>query len=283
MAIFVRDLVKDDIQAGIRLSRLAGWNQTELDWGMIFDANKKACFCAVDEGKIIGTVTSVLYSDKISWIGMMLVEPEYRNQGIGTMLMKHVLQACQRRTNLVCLDATRQGKPLYERLGFQSVSRINRLIIDKVGRQFDAPNPSIERITSLADDMIQYDEIVFGANRFDMLDIIQRNNPSLARCVRKNGRLTGICLGREGWQSTQIGPVIAKDDEIAKQLVLTVLQDTRKKSVILDVPEEQVGWTKWLLETGFSVKRDFMRMVLGRSENIQISQEQYAIAGPEIG
>jgi len=54
------------------------------------------------------------------------VDPEYRSKGIGTRLLERAIAYLDKREiKSIKLDATPQGKPLYEKMGFVSDMRLS--------------------------------------------------------------------------------------------------------------------------------------------------------------
>lgn len=69
----------------------------------------------------VGTSTSIVYEGRFAWIGMVIVDSRYRGQGIGTALLQRTVRCLDsRRVLCIKLDATPQGKPVYEKFGFAS-------------------------------------------------------------------------------------------------------------------------------------------------------------------
>ena len=50
----IRRLGSADLAGAVELSRLAGWNQTEADWGRLLALEPDACFCI--ERKRVGNL-----------------------------------------------------------------------------------------------------------------------------------------------------------------------------------------------------------------------------------
>src|SRR5688572_26195122 len=91
--ISYRNMKPDDIPAGLLLCRSAGWNQLGHDWELFLQINPEGSRVALDEaGNVVGTVTTFRYQDHFTWIGMVLVNPEWKRQGIGTQLLMEALQ-----------------------------------------------------------------------------------------------------------------------------------------------------------------------------------------------
>ena len=97
--------------------------------------NKGVCFVAVNNEKIIGTVTyyspenSVgslwLEKEGVAHFGQLGVEPDYRNKGIGSLLISHVEKFAQKQgVSELALDTAEPAKHLidwYEKLGYRFI------------------------------------------------------------------------------------------------------------------------------------------------------------------
>src|ERR1700755_2266893 len=125
-AINIRLLFESDIPAAMRLKEAAGWNQTEKDWQRLLSLQPNGCFAAVKDDRLVGTTTTTTYGSELAWIGMVLVDPQAQRQGIATQLMNVAIDYLKDKVATVELDATAQGKPVYERLGFRAESMLQR-------------------------------------------------------------------------------------------------------------------------------------------------------------
>ncbi len=125
--IAYREMTPDDIRAGLNLCRLAGWNQLARDWELFLQIHSKGCRVGVDDaGNVVGTVTTIPYENHFTWIGMVLVDPAKRRQGIGTQLLRDALQLTADHETIK-LDATPVGREVYLKLGFVDEYRITRM------------------------------------------------------------------------------------------------------------------------------------------------------------
>ena len=88
----IRQMTRLDIPAGMRLKEIAHWNQAETDWELFLSSNSKGCFVAEVDNRVVGTVTTIIYEDRFAWIGMVLVDPEIRNRGIGRALLRQAIE-----------------------------------------------------------------------------------------------------------------------------------------------------------------------------------------------
>src|SRR6266403_3003964 len=123
----LRVMTKADICAAQRLREIAGWNQTNIDWERFLEASEAGCFVAEFDDKVCGTAATISFENRFAWVGMVLVDPAYRGRSIGTKLLEQTIEYLDaRRIPCIKLDATPQGKPLYEKLGFVPEYEIER-------------------------------------------------------------------------------------------------------------------------------------------------------------
>jgi Acetyltransferase (GNAT) family len=76
----------EDIPEAMQLKDAAGWNQTTADWARFLSASPEGCFVAEREGRVVGTSTSIVYEGRFAWIGMVIVDSQYRCGGNWTFV-----------------------------------------------------------------------------------------------------------------------------------------------------------------------------------------------------
>src|SRR5713101_2627331 len=111
-------MTDDDVPLRMELKRHAGWNQTESDWQRLLALEPDGCFVAELDGTPSATLATCVF-DAVSWIAMVLVQPQARGHGLAKALLAHALDYLERRgVRTIRLDATPMGQPLYSRFGF---------------------------------------------------------------------------------------------------------------------------------------------------------------------
>ncbi|PHN06619.1 GNAT family N-acetyltransferase [Flavilitoribacter nigricans] len=279
----LRELSVQDIPLGMAFKKMAGWNQLPADWEILLSLSQGGSYLATWQGKPAGTVTTIQYPGPFSWIGMVLVDPQYRGLGIGTGLLRAAIDYAQS-TGPVLLDATPKGRKLYLTLGFSDICPLERLEADRLAIPSRANDPHIIPIRpDLLAACIEYDRLHFGARRDGLLRALWSNAPDYGWACLQDGKVKGYCLGRPGSRFDQIGPVVADDTVTARALLLAAARNIPGKPVIVDIMSEQIRWRSWLLELGFTVQRPFTRMSLGEWAAQRDRSGQFAIAGPEFG
>jgi len=71
------------------------------------------------ENKVIGTGTAIIHND-VAWLAHIIVHPDHRNQGIGQMITKALIEIANMKCcTTIYLLATELGEPVYSKLGFE--------------------------------------------------------------------------------------------------------------------------------------------------------------------
>ena len=279
--VLFRKMKPQDIPAGLSLCRAAGWNQLARDWEILLQQSPNDCRVATRDGKVVGSVTTIRYQDAFSWIGMVLVHPSCQRQGIGIQLLKEALEILQNEET-VKLDATPAGKEVYLKLNFVDEYRLSRMSIiassDKLTGSLALSLPA-DKISAL----LEFDREVFGADRQSLLEWMWKGAPQLAFYIEENNKIQGYCLGRPGYSFTQIGPVVAKNAEQAKDLISAALLNCIGQPVVVDALHHNPEWKSWLMDIGFSELRPLIRMYKGSNTFTGLPEKQFAILGPEFG
>jgi GNAT superfamily N-acetyltransferase len=281
-AVEIRLLFASDIAAAMRLKDAAGWNQTEADWRRLLLLEPHGCFCAVKNGRVVGTTTTTTYGNALAWIGMVLVDPDERRQGIATKLMEVALGYLKGKVHTVKLDATPQGKPVYEKFGFQVESLVERWSGAAVATGRDTQHSTPVDRDDLRD-LLLLDRRAFNADRSELLKkLIDEASvaPVLVRSAA--GALSGYATARSGTRAAYIGPLVAEDPLHVETLLDQVLSQLAGEHVYLDVNTECSAGANVLSERGFVKERDLVRMST-RSSGPKTSPLVFAISGPETG
>lgn len=259
------------------------WNQTEQDWRFLIENYPEYCQVAEIEDQVVGTITSTNFDNQVGWIGMMLVRKPYRGLGISRKLMQTTidrLSACES----IKLDATPAGEKVYEKLGFQVEYNVFRITNTLKNRQ--SHDSSTETIYPIDEDVLvslkSIDLQVFGSNRSALVDYLLQQETGSQWCIKEDEQFKGYLLSRFGTNYTQLGPIIAESEDVAKKLVEHGLNRINGP-IVIDIPVDKVGLIKWVESRGFQIQREFIRMYLKSNHYAGQLEKCFGIAGPEYG
>src|ERR1700750_741169 len=94
-ALAIARLVAADIDAGLRLSDTARWNQTADDWAH-FIAHGERLAIRDDADGVIAPAAALPYGTDVGWISMVLVDERHRHRGHATRLLAACVDALRR-------------------------------------------------------------------------------------------------------------------------------------------------------------------------------------------
>ncbi len=288
------------------LSQRAGWNQTESDLELLVSLDPRANFLASFRSERfdipLGTGTVMPVADQLYWIGMILVHPEVRRQGIARKIMQHCIDYVRQHAPgaTIGLDATPDGYPLYEQLGFKAITHLWRCRVDTLSVKTGGSPARIDRIRQ-ANEIVDYAREKKIPASPELLTRLFNHCPQgcFAAGSRQGG--AGFVMSRPGRVAPFIGPLFANDPDVARALlgvVCRVWLDRGYDTVFIDVlkdhflqkdnPENSdTGMPSGhFLSDSIHPVRPFMRMHLDTPANAAHKEPLpflYATFGPEFG
>ena len=229
----------------LNLSMVAGWNQTAADWLALMTDSPEGCMGIACDGRIVATTTLVCYEKRLAWIGMVLTHPEYQRRGFArTLVSRAVEMAHEREVRTIKLDATGQGRPLYESLGFRDEQPVERWGCDA---------------DTAVNSWVEY-------------------SPKAPSIVEPGGYL----LHRPGSLAHYLGPCVADGPGTAERLFRRALREIGADHYFWDILPANAHAVALAETLNFAPVRKLMRMVLGPDAPRDESRV-YAIAGFEWG
>jgi GNAT superfamily N-acetyltransferase len=266
-----------DVDACLRLSDEAGWNQTADDW-RLFIRHGKTIGARSNDGTLVASAAALPY-DRFGFVSMVLVTDAWRRRGLATDLVDRCVVALTSRGLVPVLDATPAGSLVYGRQGFNGLFELDRWqseagpeLVDPEGETVAAGPGDFETLCAL-------DREACGADRRLLLgDLLSREG---SHAFLDPGR-TGFAVVRRGRRAMQIGPVAAISPKRAIDLLSAALGAVRG-SVFVDIPRLWDEVAGWLAGRGFTRQRSFTRMAHGHSTPFGRPDRLFAAAGPEFG
>jgi GNAT superfamily N-acetyltransferase len=278
----IRLMQHADIEAGLRLCRLAGWDQVRRDWQRFLDGPDCSTLAAVLRDDVVATSATIRYGMRFGWIGMVLVHPDAQGRGVGRAVLH---QAIEELSDMpaIRLDATPAGRILYQKHGFIDEYPLTRMESTSVSVG-DSPRTLARPMTrGELHEVATMDQAAFGAPRANLLEWMYDGAPEFAYVAERDGNLCGYLLGRHGHQFEHLGPIVADAVTDAIDLATTCLARHRDQSFVIDAPHHSRGWMSFLEASGFHAQRPYVRMYRGGRPPFALQRNEFAVLGPEFG
>lgn len=214
----IHRLTLGDLPDCLALAQDREWLPEEHKWRLLFAVG--SVYGVHDEaGDLAGAVVLTRYGTELAVIGMMLVAARYGRRGLGRAMMTHVL--AEAGDAAVCLNATDNGRPLYDKLGFAPVGMTRTHAGDlapAAGCFVGGSRPAAPG------DLPAIRELDAQANGVDRAYLVRRL-PGFAeelRVLERQGIITAYAAAWRNVDNAVIGPVIAASAADAQTLIADV-------------------------------------------------------------
>lgn len=280
MNLDIGRLTPDDVGDAWQLSTQVGWNQTEADWWRLLELFPETCFAGRIEGALVATSTLATYGH-VGWIGMVLVDEEYRRRGYGSELFERALDTgVGVDLEIVGLDATDAGRTVYSQYGFENVGGIDRWI----GTIETVPElDNTERVRNIraVGEIAPFDRRHTGVDRRALLEHLLATEGVSGLCCERDGKIRGYGIVRPGRIHPQIGPVVASEREHVETLFVALMRRL-DEPIVVDAPRN--ARTEAILKNvGLDIQRRLYRMTHDEPRSVLDGEGIVAATGFEWG
>jgi len=250
----IRNFKKNDLSK-IGFLQPDGWEDIITHFKFFEHTNFCNPVVAEINSKIVG-VANCLVNKGSGWISHIIVSNEYREQGIGYKLTKHVMGILLKNNcSTQLLIATKMGENLYQKLGFKKSTHYNFYI----GKQLDFPQDKNIRQLNKSDlrKIYNLDLLVSGEYRENMIKNFVSDGYVFEE--KKSAEITGYYLPNLG-----NGIVIAFEGNTGIELLKLKHTLNICKTVL---PEDNIAGNEFFKEQNFELYNQAYRMVYGDEVN----------------
>lgn len=275
-------LSEQDIPGLIHLSASVGWDYNEEEIRTILAIGTIYGHINSDD-QLVSCAAVIPYDQNLASIGMVIVHSSCRGMGLGRSLMKACMESVPS-DSAIMLIATKEGKPLYEGLGYTTVDTIHKFIckrIPPVDHQQASEPFHTERMTE--DDwpaVIELDGLAVGSQRSSFLRTRMKQAKTCLVVRDMDGSIAGFGFAVQGPVNLVTGPIVAKDTPMAIHL-LRRLAEGHDGQVRIDVPDGQDDFLSYLAANGFE-KVSEPPVMITRASTLPPRSGQYFGIGAQI-
>ncbi|MCZ7467363.1 GNAT family N-acetyltransferase [Rhizobium rhizogenes] len=239
--IAIQSFQPEHLDAAVELSRQAGWPHRREDWALVLSLSKG--FVALENGRVVGTAMATLLGDGCATVNMVIVDETMRGRGLGRQLMRAAMDAAENRE---CrLVATADGLPLYEKLGFAAFGEVLQHQGTPAATERPADVAWAETVAPAT--LAALDAQAFGADRTALFAALAER--ARFALVKEQGVIKGFAALRAFGRGEVIGPVVAENAEIARDLIAFILSERPGAFLRVDTTAD-TGLAPWLAEKG---------------------------------
>lgn len=263
MSLVVRPVSESDLAAADRVLCAAFARPASFvpHMRLHLEIEPRLFYVAEEAGQIVGIVGAVDYGP-IAYIGLMAVDPALQRRGIARRLIEPLLAELDARgCTRILLDATDQGAPLYQSLGFidDGQARVFELRTMVAVEEAAACAIEVSRSADLAE-LVAFDAESFGASRAKLLAALwelYRERLLIAR--DGTGKMLGYLFARD----PTLGPWVVRRQSVAGLLISEALRLPYLQTPHVMIPRSNQAAAELLSNRGFVEQRKLRHMRRG--------------------
>lgn len=260
-----------------RLSAQERWPHRPDDWAFLLKYSLG--FGVVADERIVATGVLTPYGEAHGTCNMIIVEPSVRGTGLGRRLMQAMMDAAgNRECRLVATDA---GRPLYEKFGYKPTGLICQY--QGLAGEFIMPESLATAGPDDLDAILALDLAATGMDRHSLLTPLLCEATVLLQ--REGEEILGYAAVRRFGRGQQIGPIIARNDSVAKRLLQAGLAHCSGHFARFDLTEAAAPLQDTIDESGLGLFVTCVAMtrpgVVSRPHNGHA--QVYALASQALG
>lgn len=245
--VLLRPMTRVDLHHTHALSAALRWPHRPIDWEQVFAHGQG--LVAERDGVIVATALRWLWGERHATIGLVIVTAACQGRRIGHRLVSTLLEGLDNYT--VLLQATADGRGLYERLGFvrmgeirqhQGVAQPTPLIALPAGLRL---RPAGQNEAAM---LHKLDGEARGMPRHALIDDLLAQADACV-VLDHDGTQKGFAILRRFGRGHAIGPVVAPDAQSAKALIAHLAGMNAGNFTRVDIDFDS-GLTEWLESIG---------------------------------
>lgn len=259
-----RPLSRGEIDLVVEWAASEGWNPGYQDAEAFYLADPEAFWGMEVEGNLVGAGAIASYEGKIGFMGLFIVDPEWRGRGLGRQLWYFRRDRLLSRLEdgaPICMDGVFAMQDFYASGGFVCTHR--NLRMEGEGRAFDE-DPRIYPLEEVPFDVVEnFDRAHFGASRTEFLRHWIQPEGGASFAFIDDVHLAGMAVVRPCRVGFKIGPLFATSTSAAESLFCQCSNFAQGHPVYLDTPENNPDALE--LARSYEMREAFgcARMVLG--------------------
>ncbi|WP_238858017.1 GNAT family N-acetyltransferase [Poritiphilus flavus] len=279
----LKKLNKSGLSALVGWAKEEGWNPGANDFEVFWKTDPDGYYGFYLENELIAGGAVISYDGQFGFMGLFIVRPDFRGQGIGKKLwyLRRDLLVGRLKTGAaIGMDGVVDMQPFYEKGGFNIAFRDERY--ERLGQKM-AVSTAISAIgTEDFETLLDYDLECFGYDRKAFLKNWLLIPYSKAFKFSVGNLVKGFAVIRKVNTGYKIGPLFADNDEIAEELYKACLSSANGQPVYLDIPVVNGGAVDLVKKYKAKYVFECARMYYGKPPEIALDKI-YGITTFELG
>lgn len=243
------DIVRIGDLEEIGALRPEGWNDIRIDFKMYIESPISKPIKVMLSDKIVGVGASIEFPNS-TWLAHIIVNPEFRNRGIGYKIVEELINNSPAESYL--LTATEIGFPVYVKAGFRAVGEYKFFQREGESIDFNISKNVVGFREEFRTQILDMDRCISGENREQLI----ANYLHSGIIYVDSGNVLGYYL-----PDLKEGFIFAETDHAGIELMKYKYRTANKAAL----PADNVAGINFLKQIGFAeIPKKGTRMVLGK-------------------
>ena len=123
----IRPMTPEDVPVAIGLALAEGWHDRTRFFDVVFGTRTCRALVGEIDGRVVATGLAVI-NGPVGWLGGLIVDRDWRGHGFGRTMTEELIRRLRAAgCGTLSLEATDAGRPMYERMGFRTLTRYHQL------------------------------------------------------------------------------------------------------------------------------------------------------------
>lgn len=268
------------------LARAEGWNPGTFDLACAWACDPEAFIALRRQEMMIAGGSIFRHSADFGFMGLFIVEPRYRGLGLGRRLWHDRLARLRARLApdaVIAMDGVFKMEPVYAAGGFVPAYATTRY----QGVAMPAPAPTVD--LALKIDCAPRHDAILALDRstvpYDRTGLLSRwlvLPETIQTTAIREGELVGFGLARPAAAGFKIGPLIAREPQVARALLSDLINRVAGHQIQIDAPDPNHEGAALALSYGLTPVFGCRRMYFGQKPAEDLSSV-YAAMSLEFG
>ena len=294
MTYAIRNLTLAEVQTAVDWAAAEGWNPGLQDAACFYAADPTGFWGGFVGEDLVATLAAVKYGEGFGFIGLYIVKPGFRGQGLGMALWNAGMASLEGRK--VGLDGVPAQQANYGRSGFvlahNNIRFAGTVATALTPAQAElAVDEGIVPLAGLPDQMVlDYDRPFFPDDRQEFLRHWVRQPGAVALGLLRGGGQDSLAGGLAGYgvlrpclTGYKIGPLVADTADGAERIFKALARRVAPgAAVFLDVPAVNTAALALAQRHGMQAAFETARMYTGAAPDLPL-QRLFGITSFELG
>lgn len=231
------------------------WDLGLYDFNIYYNIDPYAHIIFFDDKKLVGSISITKYDDDLFSLGPFIISKEYRGKGYSKAIWNKAIMsrmANYPKASILLYSVIKQVN-LYKQHGFKSQYKNIRWNLRRQ-KHLTITNKCDPLTSELISKICKYDREIFSASREKILLTALRYPDIKGLFFQDDNIIKGYGLIRPCISGFRVGPLLADNLEVARCILVELLEYSGSKNVIIDIPDTNEDGQALMIE--FNANRD---------------------------